>query len=420
MLDRKIPPPHRTIERPHFPWPQSEKLKEGIPFFVLNAGLQPIIKLELVFDSGVWHEPYNSVAYFTAKMLSEGTQHRSAQAIARYFDQYGAHFSIKVRFDTCSLSLVTLSKHLVPMLELLAELLLEPSFLEVRLDHLKLLKKQKLKVQEKKNSSVARKQLRKVLFGSSYPYGQQMTSRAISDITSAQLQRYYQDQLLAGCRVFVSGLINDQALQTIQQHLQLLPVKTPQLVSHDWSNPGPAHVQIPQKESLQTALCLGKVLEVKKHPDYLPLLFLNKLLGGYFGSRLMRNLREKKGYTYGVSSRIIPLRYASYLLVATEIIQGQTQAAIQEIEQEIKILQTVPVSAKELSTLQNYLLGNFLATVNDPFSIMEKFKLVYLHGLDMTYYEQLYEVVMHASAPQVMALANQYLSIDSLSQVVVG
>lgn len=420
MLNRTIPPPFRSIEEPHFPWPQPAVLKAGIPLFVLNAGSQPIIKLALVCDAGTWYEPHNGVAYFTAKMLQEGTQHRSAQAIARYIDQYGASLAVKVRPDTWSLTLVTLSKHLVPMLSLLRELLLAPTFPEERLAHLKHRKIQALKVEDEKNSLVACKQFKQVLFGSTHAYGRQLTATAIAKLTSAQLRQYYERQLLAGCRVLVSGQVEDQALQAIQKYLQPLPVQAPKPTGAIWSTQVPAQVHVPKQASLQAALNLGKVLVPKSHPDYLSLQVLNTLLGGYFGSRLMRNLREDKGYTYGVGSRLVPLKHTSYLLIATEVMQTHAQAASQEVQKELKLLQTVPVPPEELAVLRNYMLGALLAGINDPFSIMEKFKAAYLYGLDQAYYGRLYDAIMHTNAPRLMALAQQYLSTDSLSQVVVG
>jgi zinc protease len=157
MLDRTVPPPFRTVNQPKFSWPKTYQFKEGLPLFVLNAGNQPIIKLELVCDAGSWYEPHNGIAYFTAKMLQEGTQHKSAQDIARYIDQYGASFHVQVRPDTCTFTLTTLSKHLVPMLALLAELLLAPTFDAQRLAHIKQLTTQRLKVDAQRNSHVAHK-----------------------------------------------------------------------------------------------------------------------------------------------------------------------------------------------------------------------------------------------------------------------
>lgn len=420
MLDRTVPPPFRTVDRPKFSWPKIYQFKEGLPLFVLNAGNQPIIKVELVCDAGSWYEPHNGVAYFTAKMLQEGTQHKSAQDIARYIDQYGASFHVQVRPDTCTFTLTTLSKHLVPMLALLAELLLAPTFDAQRLVHIKQLTTHRLKIDAQRNSHVAHKKLKAILFDSTHPYGRQLTETTIANVTPAHLKHYYQDRLLAGCRVLVSGQVHAKDLQTIQQYLQPLPIQAPDPVLSPWSTQACAKVHLKKEASLQAAIKMGKVLFTKDHPDYLPLLVVNELLGGYFGSRLMRNIREEKGYTYGIFSNIVPLKHTSYLLIATEVTQAFSQATCQEIAKEMKVLQTVPVPDEELKTLQNYMLGTFLSEINDPFAIMEKFKAAYLHGLDQVYYEQWYDSIQGISPLQIMALANKYLNTDSFSQVIVG
>jgi zinc protease len=420
MLDRTVPPPFRTVDPPSFSWPKTYQFKEGLPLFVLNAGHQPIIKLELVCDAGSWYEPHNGVAYFTAKMLQEGTQHKSARDIARYIDQYGASFHIQVRPDTCTFTLTTLSRHLVPMLALLAELLLAPAFDTQRLAHIKQLTTQRLKVDAQKNSHVAHKKLKAILFDSTHPYGRQLTEAAIADITPAHLKHYHKNRLLAGCRLLVSGQVHEKDLQTIQQYLQPLPIQAPDPVLSPWSTQACTQIHLEKEASLQAAISMGKVLFAKNHPDYLPLLVVNELLGGYFGSRLMRNIREDKGYTYGIFSNMVPLKHTSYLLIATEVTRASAQAACQEITKEIKVLQTVPVPEEELKTLQNYMLGSFLSEINDPFAVMEKFKAAYLYGLDQKYYEQWYDTIRRISALQIMALANEYLDTDSFSQVIVG
>ena len=420
MLDRTIAPAIQTIDRFDFAWPKTYQLKEGVPLFVLGLGNQPIIKLELVCDAGSWYEPHNGVAYFTAKMLQEGTQYKSAQAIAQYIDRYGASLQVQVQPDTCTFTLITLSKHLTPMVALLAELLLFPAFDEQRLMHLKHLKIQSLKVEAKKNSRIARKKFKEILFGNAHPYGRRLTEEAIADMTTVHLKQYYARQLFAGCCLFVSGQVHDEDLQTIRHHLQPLPIQAPVSVSTQWPVQIPSQVHLAKKESLQAAINMGKVLFKKEHADYLPFLVVKELLGGYFGSRLMRNIREEKGYTYGIYASVVPLQRTSYLLIATEVIQAFAQATCQEIEREMKLLQTTPVPEEELKVLKNYMIGSFLSEINNPFSIMEKFKAAHFHGLGQAYYAHLYDTIRLISAPQIMELANQYLPKASFSRVVVG
>ncbi|MEL6539736.1 MAG: pitrilysin family protein [Bacteroidota bacterium] len=420
MLDRTTPPAFKAIEGLHFPWPQTLQIKRGIPLYLLNMGQQPIIRLELVFEAGKWQEPQNGVAYLTAKMLLEGTKLKDAAAVARYIDQYGASLSTKVYSDTLSITLITLSKHLTPMLELLAEILFTPAFDEQRLVHRKHLKKQSLKLAAEKSSQVAKKKLKEVLFKASHPYGRQLTEAALEAVTLDQIKQYYYKKLLANTQVFLSGQVRDQDVQAVQQHLQALPTRVHEHPRVALDVPEPIQAHLPAKGQLQAALNVGRVLIAKKHPDYLPMLFVSTLLGGYFGSRLMRNIREEKGYTYGIYARIIPLRHMSYLQIATEVIQAALQATYQEIAREIQILQTTPVPQEELQTLRNYLFGTFLTHINDPFSIMEKFKQAQLHGLGQDYYTQLHHTIRDIDTAQIMELANKYLVLERFSQVTVA
>lgn len=420
MLDRNTPPHIHTIDRFKLAWPNTYLLKEGIPLFALNMGQQPMVKIELICDAGVGYEPQNGIAYFTANMLQEGTQQKSAQEISRYIEQYGASFYAQLQRDTCTLTLITLTKHLEPMLALLVELLLTPTFPEQRLDHLKHLKLQALKLAAQKNKRVARQKFEATLFGNTHPYGRRLTETAIAHITIAQLRHYYTTQLLTGCRLLVSGKVNEQVLRIITQYMQPLPVRIASTTLPSWGTYTPQKVHVVKQESLQTAICMGKILLKKGHPDYLPLLIINELLGGYFGSRLMSNIREQKGYTYGIGASIVSHQHASYLLIATEVMRDFAKATCQEIVREIRLLQTTRVPDDELKRLKSYMLGAFLSSVDGPFATMEKFKAAHLHGLDQDYYERLYDHIQDISPTAIMRLANQYLTIAHFSHVMVG
>ncbi len=420
MLDRTTPPPRHPITLPHLPWPEQQHLKPGVPLWVLQAGTQPVARLELIFDAGTCHEAQPGVAYCTAQMLLEGTQRRTAQAVAQCIDQYGATLTMDVQPDTCTITLTTLTKHWAPMLALLAEVLSSPAFEADRLAHVKHLKIQALKVEEEKNSYVAQKRFKEALFAPPHPYGSSLTANDVAAVTLRHVRQHYDQCYYANCRVLLSGCADQTTISTLQQHLQHLPVRTAAAPPMPAPTAAEAYVRIPQPDRLQAAICTGKVLFAKDHPDYLPMLCVNALLGGFFGARLMRNIREQKGYTYGIYSRIVTLQHTSYLQITTEVIQQFAQATCDEIVHEVTTLQTVPVPPAELDLLRNYLLGTFLAEIDDPFSAMDKFREAHLHGLDQTHYAQLHQTICRLQADQIMALAQQYLDADSLRTVVVG
>ena len=420
MLDRTIPPPFQTIDFVPVQWPTIYPLQPERPLFVLDTGQQPLIKLELVFDAGTWYEPFPGVAYLTTKMLLEGTKHRSAQAIAGAIDQYGADLAIKVEPDICSIVLITLSRHLEPMLALLTELLLEPSFDAQRLAHLQNLTAQSLKVREERNSYLAHKKFKEALFTPEHPYGRSLDTQTLQTVSSAHLQQYHQNQLLSGGCVLLSGQVREQDIKVVEQYLRLIPVYPTQPLSALASLPSPNQVELPAPQSLQAAISVGKTFVTKDHTDFSSLLVLNTLLGGYFGSRLMRNLREDKGYTYGIFSQIVSLRHISYLHITTEVMREAASAACEEIKKEVQILQDTFTSESELQQLRQYMLGAWLASTNDSFAAMEQFKEAYLHGLGETYFTQLYDTIQEISADEIQRLANTYLVPEDLSQVIVN
>ena len=420
MLDRTVPPPFKPVRNIDFPWPAAMELRPGIPLFVLDRGPQPLIKLELLFESGTWYEPQHGAAYFTAKMLQEGTRKQTATEISAYLDYYGAELSINIKPDYCSMVLLTLSKYLTPMLALLRALLLEPTFSSEQLHRVKNLKNQAIKIENEKYDQVALKYIKAALLGNDHPYGYSLTTQDIAAIMPELLQQYYQGQLLAGCKVLMSGAINSQDIEVVKDCLQDLPLQEAASVRHPKPIKLPTALKVYKENSLQTAIVIGKLLFTKNDPDYLPMRFVCELLGGYFGSRLMRNIREDKGYTYGIYADIVPLKHTSYLLIATEVIHDFSEQSCLEIYHEITRLQTEVVPQEELQRLKNYLIGQFMHKISTCWSIMECFKEAHLHGLGKDFYEQFYDTVSHIDSVKIQELAHQYLALDSLSEVQVG
>ena len=181
----------------------------------------------------------------------------------------------------------------------------------------------------------------------------------------------------------------------------------------------PEKVHLVDQQHLQSAIVIGKRLLLKKEADFLPMMVVNTLLGGYFGARLVQNIREDKGYTYAIHSSMVSLLHAGYLAITTEVAEAVTEETIQEIYKEIAILQDEQVSEEALQNVKNYLLGHFLTMINDPFSIMEKFQGAYLHGLAQDYYTEFYHHVRNITPLEVRNLAQKYLSLDSFTEVVV-
>ena len=171
---------------------------------------------------------------------------------------------------------------------------------------------------------------------------------------------------------------------------------------------------------LFSLLFMGMPLINRTHPDFPSVQVLNTVLGGYFGSRLMANIREDKGYTYGIGSGMSSLKHAGTLFIATEVGAEVCKATLTEIEKEINILKTELIPEKELALVKNYLLGSLLGSLENVFSHADKFKTLYFAGLGYEYYDRYTEVIKTINAYELLKLANQYLDFDKFYKVIVG
>ena len=156
------------------------------------------------------------------------------------------------------------------------------------------------------------------------------------------------------------------------------------------------------------------------HVDYAGMQVLNTVFGGYFGSRLMSNIREDKGYTYGIGSSVVPLRKEGYFCISSEVGVDVRAAAVNEIYLELKRLRTELVPESELNLVRNYMLGSFQRNIDGPFSLADRFKSILTAGMGYEYYTRYLETIQNITAEELLRLASTHLHEDSLYELVVG
>lgn len=420
MLDRKIAPPFKRVANIAIPQAKRTCLDNGIPLYYIEAGKQPVVRLEFIFKAGAWYEDNKGASYFAAKMLSEGTQQKSSAQISYEVEKFGAYLELNPTLDYSIVTLECLSKHLNNLLPLLHEILRQPTFPEDELVTLKNIKAQQTRVQNEKSSFLASKKFREAIFGEAHPYGKDLSLEDIDKLTRDDVRSFYDQYYTLPFEVLISGLphsgfiadINKIFGQTVLQKA----AADPTYISHPISSP----TIIEKEANLQSSIRVGKKLLTKDQPDYVKLLIVNEILGGYFGSRLMKNIREDKGYTYGISSALVPLRNDGYFIIGTDVNKENTRNTLQEIYKEIEVLQTTLISDDELNTVRSFMIGSFLSEINTPFALSDKFKGVHLYGLGYDFYDSYLQTVNNITSTEIRDLAQQYLQRDTFSEVIVG
>ena len=404
---------------------QAEKftLDNGIKVYSVNAGTQDVVKIEFVFmDKSANH---NSVIITAAnRLIREGTTKHSAWEISEMLDFYGAYLETESSPDFSSIVLFTLGKYVTETLDIFSEVLYDAAYPQSELDIYKTNSKQFLRVNREKVAYAARKKINEVLYGAEHPYGHGESETDYDSLAQDSLKDFYRNYYQAGnCTIFTAGKISDKtiaALNTIFGSKNWLRTKSENGAVRDFESVSDKKHFIPKEGAVQSAIRIGKRMPGKKHPDFHALQILSTVLGGYFGSRLMSNLREDKGYTYGVNSILGSMLHSGFFVIAAEVRSEVTGQALEEIYKEMKRLCSEPVPADELQMVRNYLLGSFLRNIDGAFHLSDRCKSVVLYDMDYDYYEKHIEAIHKTSPEQIMELASQYFTQDSFYEVTTG
>jgi zinc protease len=430
-LDRKKAPAYTLIDKMEPIKSQEKRLSNNIPVYIVNGGTQALVKLEFLFDAGMYYQIMPLQATTVNTMLEEGTSNLSADQIADQVDYYGAYLETSVGQDTASVIVYTLNKHISSVLPIIEQIIKDSAFPQRELDiHLKN-KKQLFHLNNQKVANIARKHFSELLFGAKHPYGVMVKEEDFDLINRERLLEFYALFYNSKkCKIIISGKVEETVLGYLENHFGKgewggisdvsASVKYTQNNFITTSTSEQYKHQIEMKGVMQSAIRVGKLLFNKTHPHFQELQILNTILGGYFGSRLMMNIREDKGYTYGIGSGIVSLRNGGYFFISTEVGVDVCKNAVDEIFFEINRLRTDFVHEQELELVKNYLLGSFLRSIDGPFAMADRFKGILEYNLGYDYYDKYLETIRNISTPRLKELAIQYLDSNSMTELVVG
>jgi zinc protease len=421
MLDRTQMPEFGKVESIDLIEPKVHHLSNGLPVFYINAGEQDVLKLELVFDTGTSTANKLLVGSSTVNLMKEGTNKRSAAEIAETVDFYGSYLQAEVGHDQSSVSLFTLNKHLKNTLPTLAEVYSEAAFPEREFETYVLQHQQEMLVNQQKVGYLGAKAFSAALYGSAHPYGRSAEVEDYGKLKRQDLVNHHGQEILSRIKyILVAGKTNEQTLPALEQYFgsdKRLPIPEHSIVANGESEKT-VHVQ--KDDAVQNAIRVGRILFNRNHPDFIGMQILCTVLGGYFGSRLMSNIREDKGYTYGIGAGIVSLQHSGYLTISTQVGADVCQAALNEIYFEIERLRKDLIPVSELELVRNYMLGSILKSIDGPFHLSSKWKMYLEYGLGIDAHHDLIHRIKTITPERLKELANQYLLQDDLTQVTAG
>jgi zinc protease len=423
MIDRKTAPAYGAIENINLLKPEHTKLANGCDVFSFNSGDQELVRMEWIFTN-LRFNPAKPLLNVTAHtMLTDGTDTLTAAEIADKIDFYGAFLTVEYGFEQSVITLYSLTKHLDKTLPVVKEMLTNSVYPQKELETFVRNQQQKLQVSLQKNDVLARRAFNKALYGDTI-YGLNADVDTYKTLQRDDLLAHHKQMYQpSNCTLIIAGKVDKASLDLLTDTFGNDWENQP--VAADTSQPelerAPEHFYFIEKpEALQSAIRMGLPFINRHHPDFPAVQVLNTVLGGYFGSRLMNNIREDKGYTYGIGSGITSYKQGGALFIATEVGADVCKAAIVEIEKEIGLLKTELIPGEELSLVRNYMLGSLLGSLENVFSHADKFKNLYFSGMTYEYYDRYTNVVKNVTADELLELANRYLDFDKFYKVIVG
>ncbi len=415
-------PPIRSIRNIQLPEHEVREYPNGLKLIIVNAGAQEVFKLETIFHAGRFYEQEKLISGTTLRMIREGGQGYSSERIAETIDFYGATLSTPTHLDFSGTTLYGLNQHFDTLLELYQSVILTPTFPEVEFSDYITERKQRLQVDLSKNDVIAYRNVTEAIFGSHHPYGYNSVRDMYDSVGIDQLRAHHENHYRSGnCTVVISGKISQGMIQRLEnEFFPRIPTghskpKTFSIIPHQETI---QHFTKPN--SVQTAIRMGKRLFDRKHEDYLGLYCLNVILGDYFSSRLMMNIREDKGYTYNIYSMLDIMKHNGMLLISTETANEHTRATIKEIHHEFERLRTEPIPKEEMEMARNYTMGTMLTALDGPFNSSVLIKGLFLNDMDKKHFDALIQTIQNINQDELMRLANKYLTTEDMYTVTVG
>jgi zinc protease len=426
-LNRKKAPPIKDAIEFELELPPYTKhtLSNGVEVYTIDMGKVDAMMISWIFDAGNSYETKNGVAGAVNNLLKNGTSTRSAFDINEHFEYYGAFLNRACHHETAEITLHCLNKHFRELIPVIAELVTDSVYPSEELAIFKKNAQQRLQVNLKKSDFVAGRLIDSYLYGITHPYGKYNLPEDFQALQQEDLVSFYQQYYRNGsCRIMAAGKLPEDLVPQLEAHFGALSIHPPASVD---AAPSPPILPAAQKkyhvvndpDGVQGSIRIARNFPNRHHPDFQKVQVLNNVFGGFFGSRLMTNIREDKGYTYGIYSYLVNNRQESALIVSTEAGKEVCAPTIEEVYKEMNLLREELVDEEELEMVRNFAIGTVLGDLDGPFHVASRWKSILLNGLDENYFREGIRIVKTITPEELRQLAIKYLDPAAFFELVV-
>ena len=423
MIDRNKGPKIYTDFDLKIKGVEHTKLDNGLEVYEVNSGTQHIVKIELIFRTGRIYETKRASAKATFSLLREGSTRKNSEELAEFFDYYGAVVKGECNMENSAVSIVVVERYFEKVWPVWLHMVFYPMFSTEEIDKYKQVSSQKLINALAKNDVQGYRIFTEKIFGENHPYGYNTMPEDILSLNRNDILEFYNAQLgLQNAFLVISGKYESSTKEYIHSSLSKIQRQSQQVLSSGFISKENSleTLRVPTENAVQISIKTGKRLFPRKHPDFYKMKFMNMVLGGYFGSRLMKNIREEKGYTYGIYSSVHSWKQDGFFYISADVANEYLDATLEEIKKEIQNLQDALISTEELSMVKNYILGQSLNLLDGPFAIGHLVKNLVSKDLSVEDFEQNVALTKAISKGDIRNMARKHLDTNQFTTVLAG
>ena len=404
-------------------------LEEVAPhLYVLRSDTLDAVRLDIVVGAGQGHQDKLLQALFTNRLLREGTRHHTSAELAEKLDYYGAWLELTVSVHHSYLTLYTLKRYACETFALVGEMLHEPLFPEERLRIISANNKSQYMVNRQRADVIARRLFNRAVYGDNHPCGRFAEEKDFDAITRDDLLRFFTAYYRPdNCNIYLAGNVDDHLIEALSQgggtlaEAQLSFGQNTLSLTSPSLGGGRGEALIHHLPSaVQASIRMGGLLMDVASDDYYRMRVVSTILGGYFGSRLMKSIREDKGYTYSISADMLTNTRQVLFVVSSEALADKGEVIAEEVRQHCRRLAEERVPDDELTMVRNYMIGEICRNYEGAFSLIDAYIYIHTLGLPLEHISRTIDTVRSIDAETIRRTAAQWLDADRFHTVIVA
>lgn len=414
-IDRSVPPEIKPLDTLTLPQGHTSVTPEGVALHYFEGGVEDLTAVSLVWKGGNAETGISDKMQLALSMMREGHDGMSSEEVADALDFNGASYASQASDHTSQLSIVSLESCLPKVMDIVAGSVTTPSMPSNVLEAMKSRQANNLKVELSKVSVQADRLAAEMMAGAGNPLCRYASPDEILSWTRDELLNLAEStcRTVDGLEIFAAGKISaevDRCLRGFVGRLaELSDASGRKVIDTPFCPCPPGRREVKVPGTLQSAISVIIPAIPRTHPDYTDLRMAVMALGGYFGSRLMANIREEKGYTYGISGGLIGVQDGSYINIRSQQDVKYTEAVIEEIVKEIEILANSPMDADELERVRSFAMTQLATNLDTPFDIAHYRMLETSSGMPHDYFNRMQQSIIGITPEKIAEITARYI-----------